>query len=168
MTEIPRLLYFELRGQAELQLLEKQELAQAIYFLNNESDRIAQQIQQEIKRSLPPSVHVEAQLSFFEGSIGWEGVILVLDWMARLGGTAEFIGVLVTIIRIAVNRVLRRWLSDGTMPFKIRGANFIQSEVIVQTEKQSQVRWNAMSTLTIFTAINTLLLVALLILWLVR
>ncbi len=167
MAEAPRLFMFEFRGHADIRPSERPDNDEFVGFLNNVSGRIAQEIQQEIKRALPPSVNVEAQISFFQGSVTWEGVIVVLDWMARLGGTAEFLGVLVTLVQIAVDRVLRRWLSEQST-FRVRLAGPVQTEVTMQTVNKQPMKWNAMSALTALTVVNTLLLVALLIVSFVR
>ncbi len=84
--------------------------------LNNISDKVAQEIQQEIRRALPPRVRVEVDLRFYEGSITAIGTVILLflqPILVEAGKKAlekSFEAGLTRIIQFAVRRILSRHL----------------------------------------------------------
>lgn len=176
MADESRLLLFEFRGRAETRAKETPEESEIAFFLNDQSDIIEREIQQEIRRTLPLGVNIETQIRFYEGSIAWEGIVVILDWMARLAGAAEFVGILSKIVKAAVERVLQRWLGRrNQLPIPVRVVGPIQVEVTFQTasgytshsaSRQSPAA-NISRILVLLTVINTLLLLAVLIIQLV-
>ncbi|MDD2694405.1 MAG: hypothetical protein PHD58_00590 [Anaerolineales bacterium] len=168
MVEEPRIFLFEFRG--EITTLEKGEVSEVVFYLNDGSNTISQEIQQEIRRALPVGVNIETQIRFYQGTIAWEGVVIVLDWMARLSGAVEFVSILSRIVKIAVERVVQKWLSRrNQLPFLLGVINPMQVEVIFQTvsghsgqSKQPQ-SVSTFRNLILLTAVNTLLLITVLI-----
>jgi hypothetical protein len=176
MADESHLFLFEFRGRAETRTKETPEEPEITFFLNDQSEIIEREIQQEIRRALPLGVNIETQIRFYEGSIAWEGIVVILDWMARLAGAAEFVSILSKIVKAAVERVLQRWLGRrNQLPFPVRVVGPIQVEVTFQTASgyPSQSTGRQSPTVSIprilawLTAINTLLLLAVLIMQLV-
>lgn len=165
MAEENRVFLFEFRGRTEVITLEEQNELEIIQSLSNQSELIERDIQQEIKRNLPPGVNVETQIQFYEGSIEWIGIVAVLDWMARLAGVAEFIGILSKLIEVAIERVLKRWLIRRNQ-IRTRAIGPLQIEVFFQSPvRHSNKREITPSNLLMLIAvINTILLLSLLIL----
>ncbi len=89
--------------------------SEVINLLNGKADSIAQQLEREIRRFLPPQTSVQAEVSFSEGSIMMTGTILLIQW---LGSTAlaaardEFSNQFKEVIRVGIQRVLSRVLRD--------------------------------------------------------
>lgn len=79
-----------------------------VYSLNDEAEEISDRIAREVKRSLPPGIVVVADISFTVGSLEFAGIVTVVNWMAVLGGAAQFTGILSRLVQAAVRRVLRR------------------------------------------------------------
>lgn len=176
MTNEPRMFIFEFRGRAETEQtfvtgqsssengVRDSELVRA---LNEHSLEIAREIQREMARLLPPSVVVQAQIEFYEGSAAFEGVIIVLDWMARLAGAIDLALMLTRPMRSVIRRVLRQQISGiGVQP-----VSPIQVDLAVPTagehDEQPGAFWNLTVTvpnlLLILTGLDTVLLAILLI-----
>jgi hypothetical protein len=74
--------------------------------MNQRAASVATAIELEIQRSLPPSVVVEASISFTHGSMDFTGLVTVLDWASRLSGTLALGILLEQSVRVAVRRAL--------------------------------------------------------------
>jgi hypothetical protein len=85
-----------------------------VRWLDRHSDFIADDIRREIKKVLPPGVQVNANIDFNYGSIEWAGVVIILDWMARLGSSAGLVEYIVKGVKIAVDKVVRRNIRNRT------------------------------------------------------
>jgi hypothetical protein len=83
-------------------------------WLDSHSDYIAEDIEREIKKALPPGVQVNANIEFNYGSIEWAGVVIILDWMARLGSSAGLIEYIAKGVKIAVDKIVRRNIRNQT------------------------------------------------------
>lgn len=86
-----------------------QTLNELIFELNNSAVEIAEAVRIELARVLPPSINVYSQISFFEGSISWSGIITIVDWMDRIGGTIGFLEIVLKVSKFAVEKVLEHW-----------------------------------------------------------
>jgi len=150
---------FEFNGRAIIDQHDKNDISyrEIVFKFNNQSYKISEEIQTEISRTLPPSVMVQTQIQFFDGSIAWTGIVTILDWMARLAGAAELVGILNVIIRSAIERVMRRWLLGW---LDMRGNMSIQVEVIPQNIGTSKIakKYDIFRRLFFITVLNTLLL----------
>ena len=85
-----------------------------VRWLDSRSEYIAEDIEREIKKALPPGVQVDVNIEFSYGSIEWAGVVFILDWMARLGSSAGLIEYIAKGVKIGVNKVVRRNLRKQT------------------------------------------------------
>jgi hypothetical protein len=127
MTEETRMYMFEFRGRAEiLRRAEGQKESpnesEIVRQLNNNSTLIAQAIQQELVRGLSPSLTVQAQIHFYEGSISFAGVIVLLDAIATLAGATEFLATFSRLVEIVVQGVMQKWILN-----ELDSANFTTS-----------------------------------------
>lgn len=95
-------------------------------WLDSRSDYIAEDIEREIKKTLPPGVQVNVNIEFSYGSIEWAGVVIILDWMARLGSSAGLIEYIAKGVKIGVNKVVRRNMRNQT-----KYCENINTEVVV-------------------------------------
>ena len=156
---------FKFAGRAVTRASVNEEESESIIVrqLNEVSYEIAEEIQEEVRRVLPPSVLVQSEIQFFEGSISWIGVVTVLDWMARIAGAVELIEMFSNAIQFVVERVMRRWLSGRRIPIRLRLAGPIQVEVSYQMPESAKRQSDQIRALLVLSALNTLLLVAFLI-----
>lgn len=81
-----------------------------IEFLNDNSNEIAREIQRELRRVLPPSINVQTQIRFEEGSIEWSGVILLIQAMGMVVDFVGFAEITKKLAEITIDRVVRRWV----------------------------------------------------------
>jgi len=110
-------------------------------WLDSRSDYIAEEIEREIKKTLPPGVQVNVNIEFNYGSIEWAGVVIILDWMARLGSSAGLIEYIAKGVKIGVDKIVRRNIRNQT-----KYCENISTEVVVtptnvqngQAQNQSQ------------------------------
>lgn len=167
---------------------------QLITQLNAKSTEIARTIQQEIERSLPPSVGARVEIAFHEGSVRITGLVVILDWMATLGSAAEFTILLRQLIRIAIQQVIRPWLTGydpvqmtvrrtasipdpspsdyaGRPPTTTQGKYDPQLDAVRQ-ERESAIarliRLDRLRSMMLVTLLNTLLLLVLIVFQLMR
>ncbi|MBK8899889.1 MAG: hypothetical protein IPM53_01775 [Anaerolineaceae bacterium] len=106
-----------------------QTLNDLIFELNNGAVEIAEAIRVELSRVLPPSVNIYAQISFFEGSISWSGIITVVDWMDRIGGTIGFLEIVLRVSKFAIEKVMQHWFSYQQQRLGLELEEPIQVEV---------------------------------------
>src|ERR1043165_715164 len=95
MTDETRMHIFEFRERAEIvQRAQGPDPApnesRIILHLNDNSTLIAQAMQVELIRGLSPSLSVQAQIHFYEGSIAFAGVVIWLDALGSLAGSPDF------------------------------------------------------------------------------
>lgn len=127
MPDQPATVVLEFAGRANtqrdhqvpghLKSLDATEAYEVIPSLNQDSLDIAAEIRDRLSGLLPPGVSVDVQIEFRHGSIEWAGVILVLDWMARLSGSVALLEYLKRSARVAIDQVVRRHLQQrGVRP----------------------------------------------------
>jgi hypothetical protein len=77
--------------------------------LNKQAEVISQKIEREIRRILPPTVTVQANIQFDEGSVVITGVVALLSWAAPIVGDAakKELG---ELVKLAIKRVLSRYV----------------------------------------------------------
>lgn len=75
--------------------------------LNVEADKIAYEIRREIKENLPAGLDVNLDISFYKGSIRWDGVANVLQVLGSIVGGVDFTKLVIGVIRFSINKVLR-------------------------------------------------------------
>jgi hypothetical protein len=79
--------------------------------LNRQADEMAQAIEREVRRLMPPGggITVQADISFYPGSIILEGSVVLLYWAGRTALEPirdELANVIKTVTRRVVNRVI--------------------------------------------------------------
>lgn len=124
MTNEPQVLIFEINGTAEM--VEPGESkppgyrapGQIVELMNKEADAICEKIEREVKKLLPPTVTVQANVQFEEGSLILSGTVAVLAW----GGSVVFQTIkgeieeqLAGLVKIAVQRVMNRVMTSQNM-----------------------------------------------------
>jgi len=132
-----------------------------VTYLSNNSILIAQAIQGELTRGLSPSLSVQAQIHFFEGSVTFAGVIILIDAIGTLAGSPEFLSTVSRLVEMVIHSVVQKWIFD-----KLDIANFttsIQVEVS-QTLHRQRNEWRRFQDLGILMIINLILLLILLLL----
>ena len=111
------------------------ERKEVLPWLEDHSDQIANDLKKEIRTLIPPGMHVTTEIRFHCGSIEWAGIVVILDWMARLSSSAGFIEYIVKAVRIAVNTVVRRAIVQGT-PAKLMSD--LETEVYIQPSQNEK------------------------------
>lgn len=97
------------------QLQNEKAQSDVIQELNQKSDSIAQQIERELRKILPPQFSVQAEVSFSEGSIVMTGTVVLLTWLSSVATATvreEFESQFKEVIRVAVKRVISRVSQD--------------------------------------------------------
>lgn len=132
-----QMIMIEFHGQAELIVddndqidsrrnnFEQSRHRKMIQRLNNNSIQIAQEIQRELRRVLPPSIRVQSQINFDEGSIEWSGVILLIQGMGLVVDFVGFGEIIKKLTEITIDRVVRRWLFDSGETVEFNGSTQI-------------------------------------------
>lgn len=166
-AERQRIYTFKFRGRLMVEQERKREVEyyykEKVSDLNLRSGEIAQEIEREIARALPPSVSVQVQIGFDSGSITWAGIISILDWMARLEGSTMFVIGLANLIQIVIQRVLGQQpgiqgSTSSTDVSVVGSAEGVTEELQVNSFRRSRLR-----PLALLTGLNTLLLLILLV-----
>jgi hypothetical protein len=137
---------FEFRGRAEILRRAESEKespneSETVRRLNNNSTLIAQAIQQELVRGLWPSLTVQAQIHFYEGSISFAGVVILLDAMAALAGATEFLATFTRLVEIVVQGVMQTRILN-----EVDAANFTTS-IRVEVSQSTPRRQGALMSL---------------------
>jgi len=85
----------------------KDELLQSLI---EQAETISQKIEREVKRILPPTVTVQANIQFDDGSVVITGMVALLKWAAPIVGDAakKELG---ELVKLAIKRVLSRYLT---------------------------------------------------------
>lgn len=86
--------------------------------LNEQSDKIASQIESQLRRMLPPYVRVEAEIHFLVQSLIVEGSILLLSWAGSTilkAAKEEMETQLSGVVRGCVLRVVNRFLRQAVL-----------------------------------------------------
>jgi hypothetical protein len=154
MAEQARMYMFEFRGRAEILRraqgqTEPPNESEIVRQLSNNSTLIANAIQQELVRGLSPSLTVQAQIHFYEGSISFAGVIVLLDAMATLAGATEFLTTFARLVEIVIRGIIQKWILNEP-----NIANFTTS---IQVEV-SQPTHRRQGTLMSFSTLERLML----------
>lgn len=100
----------DFNGEAKLQ--EERQHREAILHefipsLNSKAASISEEIQREIKGKLPPGADVTVEISFSAGSIGWTGLITILDVIGNIDAGINLSRILMSAIKFSINRVVR-------------------------------------------------------------
>jgi hypothetical protein len=152
--------FFEFEGRAQTDQFEKEPFdEELVFFLNDNTFQISEEIRQGMRQMLPPFVEVQVELNFYQGSISWTGIIIILDWMARLGGAAELVVMLSTVIRIVVKAVIQRWIRRANQGRAQRMS--ITVNVNAQPPRESRElrkSFDPLFLIIVFTLVNTILL----------
>jgi len=145
--------------------------------LNYKSDEVAQQIQQELRRTLPPRVRVEVDIQFFKGSLTAIGtvILLFLQPIVLEAGkqvlAQSFEAGFTRIIQFAVRRILSRHLKGIPLGSPLE----VDVQPLTEDIETSQTNTNVPATITAasptgslgyllpLTAANTFLLIVLII-----
>jgi len=112
MNSDPQILTFEFSGKTTPRKLSHSEPDQAhqdpsiVIQLNDSAPSIAAAISDDLRRSLPRGLDVQVQLKFNHGSVEWAGVVLVVDWLARISGSVAMVAYLSRAIQISVDRIV--------------------------------------------------------------
>jgi hypothetical protein len=77
--------------------------------LNKDAEAIGQKIEREVRRILPPSVTVQANIQFDDGSVVITGAVALLSWAAPIVGDAakKELG---ELVKFAIKRVLSHYI----------------------------------------------------------
>ena len=87
-------LIFEFSGSAqERSTNEKREISdyELAEVMNRRSAEMAERIRKDLKRMLPPGTEVTVEIDYFPGSLEWAGVVLLLDWTARIADNISLV-----------------------------------------------------------------------------
>ena len=79
--------------------------------LNLISDSICSDIENYIARKSPPEWKITVQINFKEGSVAWDGVVMVLNTMATFSGAAATLVYLKNLVEISVNTLVYQRIS---------------------------------------------------------
>src|SRR5215216_194839 len=115
MINETRMYTFEFRGRAEMvrraqgQGSTPNELP-IVTYLNDNSMLIAQTMQGELTRGLSPSLSVQAQIHFYEGSISFAGIIILLDAGGALADSSEFLSTFSRLVEIVIQGLVQKWI----------------------------------------------------------
>lgn len=102
---------FRFRGSVSEEELKRTDRNSQMMITHLEEARstMRSQIESEISRDIPEIDRLHVSIDFEMGSIDWIGeVIVYLDWMARLGGSAAFLIMIKDTIRRGVDRILAK------------------------------------------------------------
>lgn len=77
-----------------------------IPYLNEHSQKIAEEIANAIEHNLPGQVELKVEIQFRYGSIEWAGMILVLDAVGKVVDGVAFTKLVIDTVRFCVNKVL--------------------------------------------------------------
>lgn len=159
----------EIYPEVELELVDS---------LNEHADDIAKDIEQQIQRSLSTAVNLESEIYFYHGSIDFEVIIYVLDWMARIADSVDFITMLTPYVQLVIGRVLRNWLRKHGPSQSMRP--IIQMDVTTDIVKSSTTKTavghmspmyisvdHLLRIIVLFVALDTILLGFVIVLYLV-
>lgn len=166
MSIEPRTFTFEFHGRVDIIEEQTPTPREVVVYMDSESESIAEEIQYEIGRSLPPSVSIETQISFDLGSITWDGTVLIVDWMGRLAGK-HFSEALLHLVRIAVDQSVKRRLGGRHGSFRVVLKTPVETAVTLMNASQRN-GWESTKALALMTIANSLLLVALIVARIVR
>jgi hypothetical protein len=159
---------FEFRGRGEI--LKRAQASEPlpneskiVTFLNDNAVLIAQELQGELSRGLSPSLSIQAQIHFHEGSIDFAGVIILLDALGTFSSSPDFPATYSRLAEIAIQGVLQKWILGeiDTDHF----TSFIQIEVTqpVYRQKKGSMNFQNLTFLAIFNTVLLLILILLLI-----
>jgi hypothetical protein len=93
----------------------KEALLVLLHSLNKQAEAISQKIEREVRRILPPTVTVQANIQFDDGSIVFTGVVALLKWAAPIVGEAakKELG---ELVKLVIKRVISRYLTPSDPP----------------------------------------------------
>jgi len=100
---------------------------QVVSALNQKSDEITQEIQQQIGRLLPPSITVRAEVRFYlVNSFVLDGMVLLSSWVAPImlrigqkvlaGGEKALTDQLSHLVKIGLQKAFQRFLAGDKKP----------------------------------------------------
>ncbi|MES9901642.1 MAG: hypothetical protein ABW168_03035 [Sedimenticola sp.] len=87
------------------------------------ADRLRDRLQIE-------GLEIDARIRFHEGSIEWDGVLYVLNWMAVVGGTVGLVDYLRKIIMSVINTTIKKRLPKPLRHEEIKTTVFVEEEII--------------------------------------
>lgn len=100
---------FQGRAQIKVKRKHKAELiSEFIPGLNQNAERIAREIREEITNNLPHGLNVSLDISFSPGSVFWDGVAAVLDVAGKVVDGVDFTKLAISVIRFSINKIVRR------------------------------------------------------------
>lgn len=166
MSIEPRTFTFEFHGRVDIIEEQTPTPREVVVYLDSESESIAEEIKYEIGRALPPSVNIETQISFDLGSVTWDGMVVIVDWMGRLAGE-DFGEALLHLVRIAVDQSVKRRLAGRHGSFRVILKTPVETEVTLMNASL-RTRWDSTRTVVLLTSANAVLLVALVVATIVR
>ena len=168
-------LVFDFQGYVETQSKTNSEApwdTDVVSKLNHDAPKIIKEMLDELGRLLPSFPSIEMHIEFYEGSIGWAGILVILGTVADIGGTIDLATRLAQLIRLVIKRILQRRFRNLGVPL----ASPIQVDVTAQPTNgqavvaaqitrdenvmRSNVPWSF--AVLILTVVNTLLLLVLL------
>ena len=166
MAQGSRIYTVEFRGRAEvIRRTQSQEPlpneSQIVRNLNDNSTLIAQTIGDQLTGGLSPSLSVQVQIHFYEGSISFAGVIILLDAMGSLADSPEFLATFSRLVEIVIQSVLQKWILDEL------DANIFTISTQVEVKQPMHRRsggWMSFQNLAILMLANTVLLLILILL----
>jgi len=75
-------------------------------------------------------LEIDARIRFYEGSIEWDGVLYVLNWMAAVGGTVGLVDYLRKIIMSVINTTIKRQLPTPLQHEELKTTVFVEEELM--------------------------------------
>ena len=158
----PYMMVFEFRGLATADQRSEQgerESARTVAFLNEQSRGIGVEIQRGLE-SVLPSVRARVQISFREGTVHFEGQV-ILEWLGHVVDAITLIIFATQAIQFVVRRVLQRWFMRWNLQVALAGP--IQVQLSALPTDAGQERLEVFRNYALLMLINTILLLALLI-----
>jgi hypothetical protein len=123
--------------------------AQVVSVLNQKSDEITQEIQQQIGRLLPPSITVRAEVRFYlENSFFLDGMVLLSSWVAPImlrvgqkvltGGEKTLTDQLSHLVKVGLQKAFQRFLAGDKKPAELTTATIDLPQLNVTAESHAE------------------------------
>jgi hypothetical protein len=141
--------------------------AALVRHMNQVADFMAESIARKIRRHLHASSIVNVEITFSSGSLLWEGIVTIIIGMGAVGGAIEFVDYYLKGINLIVNQSVRNEVMNS--PFRderyefetiIDSGRYASANQFINRQEPASLR----SPLYILLAVNTLLLLVLLVL----
>lgn len=95
------------------------------------SSHVEDEIEDRLRERLAvEGLNINARIHFYEGSIEWDGVLYVMNWMAVTGGTIGLVDYLRKIIMSVINTTIKQRLPRSLRRQAINTTVYVEEEII--------------------------------------